>query len=120
MTKILFVLTIYRNACAHDERLYNLKALKVDMKPNMIKTNAIHDKLNIPRDSSNNPIFGKNDLFSIVIICKLILKKDSFSRFTDLIKVQIEHLSNSLKTIEIQEVLNEMGFPSNWYNIKEI
>ncbi|NLM04441.1 MAG: Abi family protein [Clostridiales bacterium] len=120
MTKILFVLTIYRNACAHDERLYNLKALKVDMKPNMIKTNAIHDKLNIPKGSGNNPIFGKNDLFAIVIICKLILKKESFSRFADLIKVQIDHLSNSLKTIEIQDVLNQMGFPSNWYNIKEI
>ncbi len=95
MTKILFVLTIYRNTCAHDERLYNLKALKVDMKPNMIKTNAIHDKLNISRDTSNNPIFGKNDLFAIVIIYKLILKKESFSRFADLIKMQIDHLSNS-------------------------
>ena len=120
MTKILFVLTIYRNACAHDERFYNLKALKNDTKPNMIKTNSIHHKLNIPKDKANNPIYGKNDLFSIVIICKLILKEDSFSEFADSVKSEIDQLSGKLKTISIIEVLEEMGFPVDWYEIKEI
>lgn len=120
MTKILFVLTIYRNACAHDERFYNLKALKNDTKPNMIKTNAIHHKLNIPKDKSNNPISGKNDLFSIVIICKLILKEDSFGRFVDSVKSEINGLSENLSTIDVEDVLNEMGFPINWYDIKSL
>ena len=120
MTKLLFVLTIYRNACAHDERFYNLKALKNDTKPNMIKTNLIHDKLSIPKDKANNPIYGKNDLFSIVIICKLILKEDSFSKFTDLVKSEVDKLSEDLKTISINDVLKEMGFPLNWYDIKEV
>lgn len=120
MTKILFVLTIYRNACAHDERFYNLKALKNDTKPNMIKTNSIHHKLSIPKDKSNNPIYGKNDLFAIVIICKLILNKNSFGKFADLVKSQIDKLSGSLKTIGINDVLKEMGFPSDWYDIKNI
>lgn len=120
MTKILFILTIYRNACAHDERFYNLKALKNDTKPNMIKTSPIHDKLNIPMDQTNNHIFGKNDLFSIVIICKLILKEDSFNIFVDLVKLELDELSYNLKTIGIEEVLSEMGFPSNWYDIKEL
>jgi len=120
MTKILFVLTIYRNACAHDERFYNLKALKNDTKPNMIKTNAIHYRLNIPMNKSNNPIYGKNDLFSIVIICKLILKEDSFSKFIDLVKYEVDKLTEKLKTINIKDVLEEMGFPLNWYDIKEI
>jgi len=120
MTKILFVLTIYRNACAHDERFYNLKALKNDTKPNMIKTNSIHHKLNIPKDKANNPIYGKNDLFSIVIICKLILKEDSFSKFADLVKFEIDKISGKLKTISTTEILEEMGFPLDWYKIKEI
>lgn len=120
MTKILFVLTIYRNACAHDERFYNLKALKNDTKPNMIKTNSIHHKLNTPKDKSNNPISGKNDLFAIVIICKLILKKGSFDKFVDSVKIEIDKLSGSLSTIGINDVLNEMGFPPNWYEIKDL
>ncbi|MGF7185317.1 abortive infection bacteriophage resistance protein [Desulfitispora alkaliphila] len=120
MTKILFVLTIYRNACAHDERFYNLKALKNDTKPNMIKTNDIHYKLNIPKDKSNNPIYGKNDLFSIMIISKLILHEDTFGKFAELVKSEIANLSGRLKTISIKDVLEEMGFPLNWYDIKDI
>jgi len=120
MTKILFVLTIYRNACAHDERFYNLKALKHDTRPNMIKTNPLHDKLCIPRDASNNPVCGKNDLFAIAIICKLILKEDSFGKFVDSVKSEIDKLSGILSTIGIEDVLKEMGFPVNWYDIKRI
>ncbi|MGO1368500.1 Abi family protein [Senegalia sp. (in: firmicutes)] len=120
MTKILFVLTIYRNACAHDERFYNLKALKNDTKPNMIKTNSIHHKLNIQKDKANNPIYGKNDLFSVVIMCKLILNEYSFNKFVDSVKSEIDDLSGKLKTISITEVLEEMGFPLDWYNIKKI
>lgn len=118
MTKILFVLTIYRNACAHDERLYNLKALRNDTKPNMIKTNALHDKLGIPRDACNNPVYGKNDLFAIVIICKLVLKEHSVAKFVDSVKLEIDRLSSKLSTIGIENVLSEMGFPANWYDIK--
>ncbi len=120
LTKILFVLTIYRNACAHDERFYNLKALKNDTKPNMIKTNQIHDKLGIKKDSGNNPVFGKNDLFAIVIICKLMLKNDSFGKFAVSVKREIDILSEKLSTITIENVLDEMGFPSNWYDIKDL
>jgi abortive infection bacteriophage resistance protein len=120
MTKILFILTIYRNACAHDERFYNLKALRNDQKPNMIKTNPLHDKLGIPRDASNNPICGKNDLFAVVIICKLMLKENSFLEFVESIKSEIDRLSSKLSTIGIEDVLNEMGFPANWYDIKDI
>ena len=114
------VFSTYRNACAHDERFYNLKALRNDMKPNMIKTNPIHDKMSIPRDASNNPTYGKNDLFAIIIICKLMLKKESFDKFIDLIKLDIDNLTEGLSTISIEDVLEEMGFPDNWYDIKDI
>lgn len=120
LTKILFVLTIYRNACAHDERFYNLKALNNDTKPNMIKTNSMHNKLDIPKDKSNNPIYGKNDLFAIVIICKLILKEGSFNKFIDAVNAEIDRLSGKLSTIGIEDVLKEMGFPDNWYDIKNL
>ncbi|OLS02258.1 Abi family protein [Tissierella creatinophila] len=120
MTKILFILTIYRNACAHDERFYNLKAIKNNTKPNMIKTNPLHSKMNITKDKGGNPTYGKNDLFAIVIIFKLILKEDSFDEFIDLVKLHIDNLSNQLSTISTEDVLVEMGFPANWHDIKDI
>lgn len=120
LISILFVLSIFRNACAHDERLYNLKSVNKDLRPNMIKTNSIHRSLQIPCDNSGNPIQGKNDLFAIVIIFKLMLSKPDFDKFCSSMKVNIESLSKQLAVISIDDVLCEMGFPDNWTDIQNI
>lgn len=120
MNSFLQVLTIYRNACAHDERLYNLKALRRSMKPNSISTMPVHTKMGIPLNSSNNPILGKNDLFAIVLIFKTMLSKTSFNKFFSVLKKQIESLDGTLNTISIDTVLFQMGFPSNWKDIQSI
>lgn len=120
MNSILSVLTIFRNACAHDERLYCLKAIKKSQKPNSIRNNILHTKLNIPLDSSNNPIYGKNDLFSIVIIFKLLLRKESFDAFFNNLELEINELSYKIKVISLNDILYEMGFPNNWKDIENI
>lgn len=55
-----------------------------------------------------------------MIICKLILKDDSFAKFVDSVKLEIDRLSSKLSTIGIEDVLQEMGFPANWYDIKAL
>lgn len=120
MNSFLQVLTIYRNACAHDERLYNLKALRRSMKPNSISTLPIHKRMNIPFNSSNNPIYGKNDLFAIIIIFKTMLPKSSFNKFFSSLKKLIKSLDGNIHAISIEIVLYKMGFPSNWKDIQSI
>lgn len=120
MNSFLQVLTIYRNVCAHDERLYNLKALRRSLKPNSISTMTSHIKMGIPLNSGNNPIFGKNDLFAIVIIFKTMLSKTSFDKFFLSLKKQIELLDGNLHTISLDTVLYQMGFPANWIDIQLI
>lgn len=120
MNSFLQVLTIYRNACAHDERLFSLKALRRNMKPNSISTMPVHCKMNIPVNAGNNPVYGKNDLFAIVIIFKTILSKNSFNKFFSALKKQIDTLDSHLHTIPIDTVLLKMGFPHNWKDIKSI
>lgn len=120
MNSFLQVLTIYRNACAHDERLYNLKALRRSMKPNSISTLPIHKRMNIPFNSSNNPIYGKNDLFAIIIIFKTMLPKSSFNKFFSSLKKLIKSLAKNIHTIPIEIILYKMGFPSNWEDIHSI
>ncbi|OPJ55470.1 Abi family protein [Clostridium chromiireducens] len=120
MSSILFILSIYRNACAHDERFYNLKAINKKGRPNSIKTCTIHTSMSIPFDAGGNPICGKNDLFAIIIIFKLMLSKNSFNKFFYLIKAEIDKLQKQLNTITIDEVLQVMGFPTNWTYIKDI
>lgn len=120
MNSFLQVLTIYRNACAHDERLYNLKALKRNMNPNSIRTMPVHQKMNIPLNQGNNPICGKNDLFAIVIIFKTMLSKSSFAAFYHDLKKQMDSLDKALNTISLSDVEREMGFPPNWKDIRKI
>lgn len=120
MSSFLQVLTIYRNACAHDERLYNLKALRRSMKSNSISTMPVHRRMGIPVNTSNNPVCGKNDLFAIIIIFKTILSKTSFNRFFSALKKQIDSLSSNIHTIPIDTVLDQMGFPPNWTDIQSI
>lgn len=120
MNSFLQVLTIYRNACAHDERLYSLKSLRNNMEPNSIRTLPLHGKLGIPVNRSNNPIYGKNDLFAIIIIFKTMLPKKSFDTFFSALKKLTDGLATSLCTISLQSIEREMGFPPNWADISKI
>lgn len=120
MNNILSLLTVYRNACAHDERIYSLKSIKKNGKPNNIKTCDIHKKLSIPFNLANNPIYGKNDLFAVVIVFKLILNKKSMKKFVLELDNCFYELGNGLHTIKIDIVMDKMGFPLNWIDIKDI
>ena len=115
---ILQVLSLYRNACAHDERLYNLKSMNRRMRPNNIKALPLHIKLGIPKNKGNNYICGVNDLFAVTIIFKTMLSKKSFDTFYNEIDLLMSDLANKLHTISIVKVEVEMGFISNWRNIK--
>lgn len=115
---ILQVLTLYRNACAHDERLYNLKAMNRNMRPNNIKALPIHATLGIPKNAGNNYMAGVNDLFAIVLIFKTMLSKDAFAAFYDSMDALMQRLSTELTTISISRIEADMGFVPNWRNIK--
>lgn len=115
---ILQVLTLYRNACAHDERLYNLKSMNRNMRPNNIKALPIHVDLGIPKNAGNNYMAGVNDLFAIVLIFKTMLSKESFRIFYGLLDTLIQDLSSRLTTISILQIEADMGFIPNWRDIK--
>lgn len=111
------VLSIFRNACAHDERFYNLRSLNRNMRPNNIKTLPLHTRLNIPVNNGNNHIKGKNDLFAIVIIFKTMLSDVSFKQFYNSLEHEINVLSSKLETIPISIIEDAMGFITNWRDL---
>lgn len=89
---ILHNLTLARNICAHDEKLYDIK-----MK-NRISSTTYHKKLKIANKNGNYQ-YATRDLFSIVIALKLLLEEEQFNRFyTDIIR-NIEKLKKELHTI---------------------
>ncbi len=101
------ILSNYRNLCAHEDILFEHRTQKV------IPDNKYHQNLNIPR-INDEYIYGKGDLFSVIIIFKYLLAKDDFRLFINEVSYEIDKLSGKLETISINTVLDRMGFPINY------
>lgn len=104
---ILHNLTIIRNICAHDEKLYDIR-LK-----NRIFSTIYHKKMKISSKSGNYE-YATRDLFSVVIILKILLDKNDFNNFYRCLINDIKELENSITSIEIKSILDKMGFPKNY------
>lgn len=85
----LSALNIFRNSCAHDERIYNLKLIN--------------------RVSRKNKEY--NNVYAIVLILKDMLDSATFMSFYSELEEQISVLKNALKTVSIDEIFRAMGMP---------
>ena len=104
------VITKFRNVCAHNERLYSYRTR------NDIPDTLLHKKLMILQKGTTY-IFGKKDLFALVISFRYLLNNAVFLTFKyDLGKMISRFLVNQAAISE-EEILTYMGFPSNWSEI---
>ncbi len=108
------ILANYRNLCAHEDMCFNNKTHK------KINHTKYHDFLNIEKDEENEYIYGVNDLFAIIIILKQILKSDDFIMMMNEISYELDVLDGKLETIMITDVLDVMGFPTNYKEIVRV
>ena len=111
LEQFLTVITKFRNVCAHNERLYSYTTR--DDIPNT----EVHKKMNI-LIKGNNYVYGKNNLFAIVISFRYLLPFDDFAKFLQSLDEIINHYLMSQEYISQNELLNLMGFPQNWKSIK--
>ena len=65
-------------------------------------------------------IYGKNDVFALILIIKQLLKHDEVTNMVLEIKKQFDNLAYNLKSIPLSKVYNRMGFPGNWEDIANI
>ena len=77
------LLSNYRNLCAHEDILYENKTQR------MINDTDYHQMLEINQVDSEY-VLGKNDIFSLIIILKRVLREDDF-------KNMMSELENKLK-----------------------
>ena len=113
LSNYLTILSNYRNLCAHEDILFSNKTQRE------IGDNKYHKILNIPI-MDDEYIYGKNDLFALVMILKQMLSNEEFSNFIEEVKHDIENLELNLHSIKIDKVLDGMGFPKNYYDLKNI
>ncbi len=110
MEDILIILSNYRNLCAHEDIVYDHRTERI------IPDTKYHEYMNIPR-MDGEYIYGKNDLFAVIIIFKILLKKSEFRLMMKEIEYEIELLDGRIDTIPIEKILDKMGFPKNYINI---
>ena len=110
------LLVYFRNICAHSERLYNSKVPHYLFIPN----NQIHREMNIPQNKDGLYLYGKNDLFALVIVLDILyLPKSDYDLHDEINKI-LNELKNNLKVITINDILKLMNFPSNWNQNKKM
>ena len=90
MQVYLSALNTFRNSCAHDERIYNLKLRN--------------------RVSRKNKEY--NNVYVVVLILKDMLDSATFMSFYSELEQQISVLKNALTTVNIDEILCVMGMPA--------
>ena len=113
LMQFLPILSNYRNLCAHEDILFEHRTQKV------ITDNIYHDNLNIPK-INDEYIYGKGDLFSVVIIFKYLLSKDDFRLLMAELSYEIDALSGKLEVVSIDKVLAKMGFPINYKSLLDM
>jgi abortive infection bacteriophage resistance protein len=110
MEQFLSVLTKFRNVCAHGERLFTYRTM------DSISDLPIHQKMSIPMNGIQYA-YGKNDLFAVVIAFRYLIPNKDFHMFKTKLSHLIDKASKDLTHMDNAELLEHMGFPSNWEKI---
>src|SRR5574344_621433 len=103
----------FRNLCAHEDILYNYTMQKI------IYDTKYHEALNIPL-MDGEYIYGKNDLFALIIILRQLLRDEEFRLLISEFSYEIDVLSGKLHTIPVSKFLDAMGFPINFKEISNL
>lgn len=109
---ILIILSNYRNLCAHEDIVFEHKTERV------IPDTKYHNLMNIPQ-MDGEYIYGKNDLFAVIIIFKILLNKKEFRLMMKETEYEIELLDGRIDSISINKILDRMGFPKNYIELIE-
>lgn len=113
LSTYLTLLSNFRNLCAHEDILYDHRTQR------SIPNTKYHRELEI--DIVNGEyIYGKNDLFAIMIIFKEMLSEDEFRDIMNQISYEIDILNGKLETVSASLILNKIGFPDNFREILNI
>ena len=113
LESFLPILANYRNLCAHEDIVYEHKTEK------SIVNTEYHQKLNIPI-MDEQYIYGKNDIFSVLIIMKYILRPEDFRMLMKELEYEIEKLDGAIDSIPIEKILDRMGIPQNYMELIDL
>ena len=113
LSNYLSILANYRNLCAHEDIVLEHRTQR------FIDNTKYHRMLNIPV-TDGEYIYGKNDLFALILIMKQMLSDDEFRLMVYEIGYELDILDGKVNTIPQNKILDKMGFPENFREIVNI
>jgi abortive infection bacteriophage resistance protein len=99
---VLKTANLFRNVCAHEERLYNFGLNR----PSRSRHNS--NLLNIP-----NALLTGN-LFTMVAFLKLVITKNEHKMLVSSLKQLFTKSQTDFTSVNFTQILDTMGFPPNW------
>lgn len=109
--QMLQVLTVYRNVCAHGDRLFSYRCARHEI-PDL----PLHCKLNIPQKGTQYR-YGKRDYFAVVLCLRYLLPDSDFLAFKKRLVSLVDRFVGHSRQISEGELLEAMGLPKNWEKI---
>lgn len=107
------ILSNYRNLCAHEDIVYDHRTQRE------ISNTVYHSKLDIPKIDGVY-VYGKNDLFALLIILKQMLSKDKYLELINEISLEFDRLLEQIEVIPDTKIYDILGFPQNYQDIINI
>ena len=104
------ILSNYRNLCAHEDIVFDHKTER------KIPDTEYHKKLGIFK-MDDEYIYGKDDLFAVIIIFKMMLEDDEFRLMIKEFEYELEKLDSRVDSIPVEKILDTMGVPKNYMDI---
>ena len=113
LESFLVILSNYRNLCAHEDIVFEHRTER------WIPDTIYHEKMNIDK-MDGEYIYGKHDLFAVIIIMKELLTDDAFRMMLKEVEYEIEKLDGRIDSIPVEKILDRMGFPINYIDLIDI
>ncbi|MCR5598136.1 MAG: Abi family protein [Lachnospiraceae bacterium] len=106
---VLFYISSVRNFCAHGNRLYCYRTKRP------LGDFPAHNSLSIPMSDGKEYDYGKRDLFACLIALHYVLPTSDYRKMLKEIRDLLNETEPELSVIKIDDILHEMGFPSDWF-----
>lgn len=122
-SRIIQILSIYRNICAHNERFYNTET-KVPIDdcfmgfgkklPNYVEPGG---RIRLNQAQRNKRLNARKGIYVLIFIISLFMDKKELDGFVNEILNEFKILKKSLDNDTYNEVVRLMGLKFDWYKL---
>lgn len=122
-SRILQILSLFRNTCAHNERFY-LSQIRVPIDDDFMNfgqklpynVNPV-DRRRLNKAQLKKRLQARQGIYSLIFSLSLFMDNQQLNNLVKEIRSEFKSLENKLSTVNIDEIERFMGMNFNWYEL---